>query len=109
MEVNPRLWGSLQLAIDAGIDFPALLWRLHRDEPLPPIPPARNSRLRWLLGDIDHLWIALRDAKQRQATGRSAWAVLRDFARSFFDGSRLEVLRWSDPAPFLRELRAWLR
>ncbi|MBI4500742.1 MAG: ATP-grasp domain-containing protein [Gemmatimonadetes bacterium] len=25
MEMNGRLWGSLQLAIDAGIDFPALL------------------------------------------------------------------------------------
>src|SRR5439155_25387070 len=25
MEVNPRLWGSLQLAIDAGVDFPSML------------------------------------------------------------------------------------
>jgi len=25
MEVNPRFWGSLPLAIDAGIDFPSLL------------------------------------------------------------------------------------
>ncbi len=27
MEVNGRLWGSLQLAIDAGVDFPSLLVR----------------------------------------------------------------------------------
>src|SRR5678815_1154177 len=25
MEINGRFWGSLQLAIDAGVDFPALL------------------------------------------------------------------------------------
>ena len=28
MEVNARFWGSLQLAIDAGIDFPWLLYPL---------------------------------------------------------------------------------
>ncbi|MDR2153719.1 MAG: ATP-grasp domain-containing protein, partial [Burkholderiaceae bacterium] len=28
MEVNTRFWGSLQLAIDAGIDFPSLLLRV---------------------------------------------------------------------------------
>ena len=25
MEINGRFWGSLQLAVDAGVDFPALL------------------------------------------------------------------------------------
>jgi len=28
MEVNARFWGSLQLAIDAGVDFPWLLYQL---------------------------------------------------------------------------------
>ncbi len=28
MEINPRLWGSLALAIDAGVDFPLGLWQL---------------------------------------------------------------------------------
>ena len=27
MEINGRFWGSLQLAIDAGVDFPAILLR----------------------------------------------------------------------------------
>lgn len=26
MEINPRLWGSLALAVDAGVDFPRGLW-----------------------------------------------------------------------------------
>lgn len=28
MEINPRLWGSLALALDAGVNFPLGMWRL---------------------------------------------------------------------------------
>lgn len=31
MEINPRLWGSVQGAINAGVDFPFLLYALFRD------------------------------------------------------------------------------
>ena len=65
-------------------------------------------RTRWLLGDLDHLLIALKRPEMREATGRSRSAVVLDFLRSFADGSRLEVLRGDDPRPFLRELRLWL-
>ena len=34
MEINPRLWGSLALAIDAGVDFPRGLWALATGGPL---------------------------------------------------------------------------
>ncbi len=42
MEINPRFWGSLALAIDAGVDFPMGLLRIARGEkPLPqPAYPA---------------------------------------------------------------------
>jgi glutathione synthase/RimK-type ligase-like ATP-grasp enzyme len=109
MELNPRLWGSLQLAIDAGVDFPALLVDLVRGAPIATPTPRYGVRTRWLLGDVDHLWLALRDADERRSTGRTRSRVLLDFARAFVDGARLEVLRWDDPRPFLRELAAWLR
>lgn len=108
MEINPRLWGSLQLAIDAGIDFPELLWRMHAGRPVPKSDARLGVRTRWLLGDLDHLLIALKRSDMREATGRTRRAVLLDFFRSFGDGSRLEVLRGDDPRPFLRELRQWL-
>lgn len=107
MEVNPRLWGSLQLAIDAGVDFPRLLVALHRGEPFPEPVPRCGTRMRWLLGDLDHVWIALRSSEMRRALGRSWAGVLWAFARSFFDGSKLEVLRRDDLRPFFRELRQW--
>jgi protein-tyrosine-phosphatase len=43
MEINPRLWGSLALAIDCGIDFPVGLLCLATERPLPPQPKYRTG------------------------------------------------------------------
>ncbi|MBI5409829.1 MAG: ATP-grasp domain-containing protein [Nitrospirae bacterium] len=37
LEVNPRFWGSLQLAIEAGVDFPYLLYKLAVDGDMEPV------------------------------------------------------------------------
>ena len=66
MEMNPRLWGSLQLAIDAGVDFPSLLVALHRGAPIPAAQARLGTRTRWLLGDVDHLLICLRRPELRR-------------------------------------------
>lgn len=53
MEVNPRMGGSVALAIAAGVNFPRLLfdWKLGRH--LHAVPDYRvGQRLRWLAGDI---------------------------------------------------------
>ena len=42
MEINGRFWGSLQLAIDAGVDFPLLLVRCALGERV--APESRLSR-----------------------------------------------------------------
>jgi predicted ATP-grasp superfamily ATP-dependent carboligase len=111
MEINPRLWGSLQLAIDAGVDFPALLLALQRGEPVPETSAQARLgvRTRWLLGDLDHLLVCLRRREVRALTGRSARRVVGDFLASFRDGSRSEVWRRDDRGPFWRELGRWLR
>ena len=56
MEVNPRFWGSLQLAIISGVDFPYLILRMARRESFEPILRYQvGKRCRWLLlGDILH-------------------------------------------------------
>jgi len=41
IEINPRLWGSLALAIDCGVDFPVGLLCLATERPLPPQPKYR--------------------------------------------------------------------
>lgn len=37
MEINGRFWGSLQLAIDAGVDFRWLLYQLAAGRPVDPV------------------------------------------------------------------------
>ncbi|MGA2316644.1 MAG: ATP-grasp domain-containing protein [Thermodesulfobacteriota bacterium] len=56
MEINPRFWGSLQLAIVSGVDFPYLILRMARGESFEPILRYNvGKRCRWLLlGDILH-------------------------------------------------------
>jgi predicted ATP-grasp superfamily ATP-dependent carboligase len=109
MEINPRLWGSLQLAIHAGVDFPSLMLALRRGEPIPAVEARIGVRMRWLLGDIDHLYISLRRSDVRRITGKSIPALLREFLASFADGSKSDVLDPSDWRPFWREWVAWIR
>jgi len=56
MEINPRFWGSLSLAIAAGVNFPYLLYRMSRRERFQPVMNYQiGKKSRWLLpGDILH-------------------------------------------------------
>jgi predicted ATP-grasp superfamily ATP-dependent carboligase len=56
MEVNPRFWGSLQLPILSGVDFPYLLYKMEMNGDIEPVTKYQiGVRCRWLLpGDILH-------------------------------------------------------
>jgi len=107
MEVNGRFWGSLQLAIDSGIDFPWLLCQvLSGPDMRVPTPSASRARMRWLLGDLDRLIILLRD---RSYSSSAKLRNVAGFIATCFDLScKQEIFRWRDPAPALKELRQWL-
>lgn len=108
MEVNGRFWGSLQLAIDCGIDFPWLLYQ--QISGLPTVPQSSyqlGRRLRWLWGDVDSLILQLRGS---EFPLRSKMHIVRDFIWSFFDPAcRQEIWRISDPRPALVETKRWMR
>lgn len=113
MEINGRFWGSLQLAVDAGVNFPALLVALARGE-TPPVVDRYHTgvRSRWWLGDVDHLLARLRksDAELALPPGSpSRFRALLDFLTLWRPGDVSEVFRWSDPAPALHELLLWFR
>lgn len=113
MEVNGRFWGSLQLAIDAGVDFPVLLLDRAMGKPLRPVLEYRTGvRLRWWWGDVDHLLIRLRRSREVLALPPDApgrWRTVREFARLSRKGDRGEVFRMEDPWPAVRETIDWLR
>jgi predicted ATP-grasp superfamily ATP-dependent carboligase len=56
MEINPRCWNSIQLAIEAGVNFPLLLYKVAMGIPFEPVfDYAVGVRSRWLIpGDILH-------------------------------------------------------
>ena len=56
MEINPRFWGSLQLAILSGVDFPYLIYRMAKEGDVKPILDYKiGVRCRWMFpGDFIH-------------------------------------------------------
>ena len=85
MEVNGRFWGSLQLAIDAGVDFPSLLLASAFGRRFSPVTRyTKGIRGRWFWGDVDHLYLRLAkspEALHLKGDERTRWEVIRDFLR----------------------------
>lgn len=113
MEINGRLWGSLQLAIDAGVDFPNLLLACALNVPRPPQLSYRvGTRTRWEWGDVDHLLARLTKSRRQLSLPPDAPTRIRavvDFISSWNPRIHNEVLRLGDPMPFVRESWGWVR
>jgi len=112
MEVNGRFWGSLQLAIDAGVDFPALLVALAHGEPVEAVAAYRTGvRSRWWWGDVDQLLLRLRRSRESLALPPGEPGKLKALGQFLLRrrGDREEILRADDPRPFFRETANWIR
>ena len=105
MEVNGRFWNSLQLAIDAGVDFPRLWVSVLKGERVEQVSDyAEGVTLRWLWGDVKRL---LHIFKGRPAgfTGAypTRWQGLRELFGAQPEGTQLEIRRAGDAWPALGE------
>lgn len=104
MEINGRFWGSLQLAIDSGVNFPALLvdWLTGTRFEKPSY--KTGVVLRWWAGDLVR---TLRVLKGRPSgfvgSFPSRLSALRDFIGRQPKGTRNEILQWRDCLPSLIE------
>jgi predicted ATP-grasp superfamily ATP-dependent carboligase len=100
IEINPRMWGSIPLAINAGVEFPYLAWLCATEGP----DRARHYhsqcsvrypwRGRWLLGDM---MLAATQVAKRDF--RDAWLTLFDSRSDCLDDFYLD-----DPLAFLGEI-----
>jgi len=105
LEINGRFWGSLQLAVDSGVDFPYLLYRLAVDGDIEPVFAYQvGVRLRWWLGDLDSLFLKLRE---KGSLGRRLGAI-PEFLTPGGRMTKHEVYRSDDPAPALAEYSQYL-
>ena len=112
MEINGRFWGSLQLAIDSGVDFPTLLIAAAMEEQPDPVVQFRTGvRSRWFWGDVDHLLTRLRRSDQQLSLpsgSPSRWAAVKAFF-GHHPGDVSEIRRRDDMRPFLRESVQWFQ
>lgn len=114
MEINGRFWGSLQLAIACGVDFPALLLDyLQGDGPRTPAADYRvGHKLKWFFGTLDHLLIRLRHSDERlnlPAGFPSRLQAVTDLLRVFEANTSFDVFDRHDPGPFRFEARTYVR
>ncbi|WP_297793835.1 ATP-grasp domain-containing protein [uncultured Marinobacter sp.] len=105
MEVNPRFWGSLQLAIDSGIDFPWWLYLVSTGKSIPQVD-WQHRRVRWLLGDLDRLYLVLKSPASTYSMAEKFIEILRFLKPGL--RTRHEVNRWYDLRPFWFELRQYI-
>jgi len=113
MEINGRFWGSLQLAIDAGMDFPLLLYRLACGENVAPqFQYEVGVKSRWLLGDLDYLLIRLRHSGPPNGLpgpSVSRFRACLDFLKLYEPKMYYEIFRLGDPRPGWFELKSYVR
>lgn len=106
MEVNTRFWGSLQLAIDSGVDFPALMVSNELDLGIKKAAEYKiGQRLRWLLGDFDSLYIYI---KSNYSIKAKCLRILKFFTPDLFH-TKHEVDRFNDLKPAVYEFKTYIR
>jgi len=107
MEINARFWGSLQLAIHSGVNFPVLLINsyLNKKEALPKTETFQNVEMHWILGELDHLLIKYKNQSQKYFL----IPIIYHFLKNVFLKKYYDVLNWADIFPFLEELKQYLK
>jgi predicted ATP-grasp superfamily ATP-dependent carboligase len=99
LEVNPRFWGSLALAINAGVNFPYLLTLLALGLDFPAVHTYRVGHLcRWLLpGDILHF-----------LNNPNRWRLQPSFFEFRHANMSYDIIDMDDPLPILGSFLALL-
>jgi hypothetical protein len=97
LDVNPRPYGSLPLAVAAGVNLPALYCDLLLGRDVPPSRGRSGAYYRWVEGDLRRLWGEVREGRMGLA------AAIRELRPRPGTAHSTESL--SDPGPTLARLR----
>jgi len=104
MEVNARLAGTIENAIQAGVDFPLMIWQSATGQEVTPVTMRRHGiRTRWLHGDLEWLWFNWSRGGRPDSVprARSIWILTSEFVRC----RHYDYLDSRDLKPFVAELR----
>ena len=102
MEINPRLAGTLENAMHAGVNFPLLIWQQATGQPVQPVRSYKNGvRTRWLSGDMRWAWDSLSQYGRPDTVSpaRTIWTFASEFFRTrYYDYVDIRDLRpaWAE-------------
>lgn len=113
MEINGRFWGSLQLAVSSGVNFPVLCLDYYLGRK--PVSVATDytvgHRLKWVFGMLDHLIIRIKRGGcliNMPPGSLSCWQVARELMRIRDRNSSSDVYDFSDLRPVFSEFKSYL-
>jgi len=112
MEVNGRPWGSIQLAIASGIDYPRYVvdWYLKGATPPSEIAYQQGITCRRIVGELTHLQNLRRGAPpQWPMPYPSYWGSLVKIAVPWYPGMRYDDLSLTDLRPGVAGIRNWFQ
>lgn len=114
MEINGRFWGTLQLAVASGVDFPGLyLDFLFGGKPSHAFRNYRiGRRMKWFLGTLDHLLIRLKNSDlslNLTPEFPSKWGSVVEFLKISENNTSFDVIDRKDMAPFVWEMQNYIR
>jgi predicted ATP-grasp superfamily ATP-dependent carboligase len=96
LEANPKFWGTTQLSISAGLDYPAWWVGLHEGLAPQVRPYRRNLMLRWLVKEIRTVLTVPGDRTRLRKE-------IKDFFGRFRYRPRITDFDWGDPLPSLHD------
>jgi predicted ATP-grasp superfamily ATP-dependent carboligase len=111
MEINGRFWGSLQLAIEAGVDFPKILLDTIAGRRPASLDYRVGVKSRWFWGDVDSLFLRLRgrsNSRSLAVEGGRTQALLQ-FLKLWEPEMYYENPKLSDIGPWWYETSQWIR
>lgn len=104
MEINPRLAGTIENAVQSGVDFPLMVWRWATGQEVTPVAGHRAGvRTRWLHGDLRWLkenWSRI-GRPDSVSHARGVYTIVAEFGKSF----HYDYFDRRDLKPFITELR----
>ncbi|WP_298435824.1 ATP-grasp domain-containing protein [Geobacter sp.] len=117
MEVNGRFWGSLQLAISSGVDFPLLsldycLGNLGKEPHCLLANYSVGHKLKWFFGLLDHLIIRFKSRARSfeyPSDYSTRWQVIKELFKAGDANTSFDVYDSEDLMPFISEAKTYIR
>jgi predicted ATP-grasp superfamily ATP-dependent carboligase len=104
MEINARLAGTIENAVQAGVDFPLMIWCWAVNAGITPVLEYRTGvRTRWLHGDIR--WVRENWERAGRPDSASHARTLYTFFSEFVKCYHYDYFDLRDVKPFLVEIR----